>query len=433
MMMREMTMGWTQQQDLALRLRAQKVLPGGMYGHQSTAMLPPEYPQFFSRAEGAHIWDCDGNRYLDFMCGYGPNLFGYANSLVDDAFREQLAKADCMTGPSPLIIDLAEKFTSMVDHADWAMFCKNGTDANTMAMMTARKHTGKRVIIRAHGAYHGTSPWCALIKHGTTENDQAHQIFYTYNDVTSLEAAVAEAGDDLAGIFASPIKHDVFVDQELPRPAYAKRARELCDETGALLIVDDVRAGFRLARDCSWALIGVNPDLSSWGKAIANGHPLSCLLGSRKAEAAASAIYVTGSYWFAAAPMAASLVTLDLIAKTDYLERSIELGQRLRSGFNDAATRFGFSLRQTGPAQMPIILFDDDPAYARSYFWNTEMLKQGVYLHPWHNMFISNAMTEGDIDFAIAAASHAFEALAAVDATVKPHEKLVAMFAVHQT
>ncbi|MGH1560304.1 aminotransferase class III-fold pyridoxal phosphate-dependent enzyme [Caulobacter segnis] len=103
-------------------------------------------------------------------------------------------------------------------------------------------------------------------------------MFYEYNDVESLEAAVREAGSDLAAIFASPIKHDTFVDQELPNPEYARSgSRVLCDEHGALLIVDDVRAGFRLARDCSWSLVNVKPDLSTWGKAIANGHPISAL------------------------------------------------------------------------------------------------------------------------------------------------------------
>ena len=119
-----------------------------------------------------------------------------------------------------------------------------------------------------------------------------------------------KAGDDLAAVFAAPFKHDAFVDQKEPDPAYARRARELCDQTGALLVVDDVRAGFRVARDCSWSAIGVQPDLSTWGKCIANGHPISALLGNDKARAAAASIYVTGSFWFAGAAMAAGIETL---------------------------------------------------------------------------------------------------------------------------
>jgi len=376
-------------------------------------LLPDDYPQFFDRAEGAYLWDVDGNRYLDFMCGYGPNLFGYGHAGIDQAYFDRARRGDTMTGPGEAMVELAEALTAQVTHADWAMFCKNGTDATTMALMIARNHTRKGTVVLAKGAYHGAAPWCTPLKNGVTKADRANQIFYEYNDVESLEAAVREAGSDLAAVFASPIKHDTFVDQELPDPAYARRARELCDEHGALLIVDDVRAGFRLARDCSWALVGVKPDLSSWGKAIANGHPISALLGADVARMAAATIYATGSYWFSAAPMAASLGTLKLIAGTDYLERTIALGERLRTGLDESAARHGFALRQTGPAQLPLIMFDDDATSAKGYLWNNALLKRGVYFHPWHNMFICAAMTEADIDFALTAADDAFKVVKA--------------------
>jgi len=406
-------MTWTNSKDSALRERAQAVIPAGMYGHQSVMLLPDDYPQFFDRAEGAYLWDVDGNRYLDFMCGYGPNLFGYGHAGIDQAYFDRARRGDTMTGPGEAMVELAEALTAQVTHADWAMFCKNGTDATTMALMIARNHTKKNTVVLAKGAYHGAAPWCTPLKNGVTKADRANQIFYEYNDVESLEAAVREAGGDLAAIFASPIKHDTFVDQELPDPAYARRARELCDEHGALLIVDDVRAGFRLARDCSWALVGVKPDLSSWGKAIANGHPISALLGAEVARMAAATIYATGSFWFSAAPMAASLATLKLIAGTDYLERTIALGERLRAGLDESAARHGFALRQTGPAQLPLIMFDDDAASAKGYLWNNALLKRGVYFHPWHNMFICAAMTEADIDFALTAADDAFKVVKA--------------------
>lgn len=406
-------MTWTNSKDTALRERAMAVIPNGMYGHQSVMLLPDDYPQFFDRAEGAYLWDADGNRYVDFLCGYGPNLFGYGHAAIDQAYVEQMKRGDTMTGPGPAMVELAEALTAQVSHADWAMFCKNGTDATTMAMMIARNFTQKRTIVLAKGAYHGAAPWCTPLKNGVTPADRANQVFYEYNDVESLEAAVREAGSDLAAIFASPIKHDTFVDQELPNPEYARRARELCDEHGALLIVDDVRAGFRLTRDCSWSLVGVKPDLSTWGKAIANGHPISALLGADIARFAAATIYATGSFWFSAAPMAASLATLKLIRETDYLERTIALGERLRAGLDEVAGRHGFGLRQTGPAQLPLIMIDDDPTGAKGYFWNNVLLKRGVYFHPWHNMFMTTAMTEADIDHTVQAADDAFKLLKA--------------------
>jgi glutamate-1-semialdehyde 2,1-aminomutase len=419
-------MTWSNSRNKVLSERAQAVIPMGMYGHQSVMLLPDDYPQFFQRAEGAYLWDVDGNRYVDFMCGYGPNLFGYGNDVIDAAYSERMRAGDTMTGPGEAMVELAEAMVAQVSHADWAMFCKNGTDATTMAMMVARNHTGRKTIVLARGAYHGAAPWCTPLKKGVTPSDRANQIFYDYNDVESLETAVREAGDDLAAIFASPIKHDTFVDQESPTVEYARRARELCDERGALLIVDDVRAGFRLARDCSWSLVGVKPDLSSWGKAIANGHPISALLGSDICRMAAGTIYVTGSYWFSTAPMAASLATLKLIRETDYLERTQALGQRLRSGLDEVAGRHGFALRQTGPAEMPLIMVDDDPTLAKGYFWNQALIKRGVYFHPWHNMFICAAMTEADIDFAVEAADDAFKLVKAAG-PLEPPAKLALM------
>jgi glutamate-1-semialdehyde 2,1-aminomutase len=410
--------------DRQLRERAAAVIPGGMYGHQSTGRLPDDYPQFFERGKGAYLWDVDGNKVFDLMCGYGPNLLGYADEAVDAAYMARVAQGDCLTGPGAALVEFAEACVDLVSHADWAMFCKNGTDATSMAMVTARAHTHRRTLVLAKGAYHGAAPWCTPRPAGTTREDRAHQVFCDYNDIASLEAAVAEAGDDLAAIFAAPMRHDAFVDQAMPDPAYARRARELCDATGALLVVDDVRAGLRIARDCSWSKVGVQPDLSTWGKCFANGHPISALLGSDTARKAAASIYVTGSFWYQAAPMAAALATLKLVRGTDYLERMETLGTRLRTGLHERADAAGFGLRQTGPVTMPLFLFDEDPDLRKGFFWSSAMLERGVYVHPWHNMFMCAAMTEADIDQTLAAAEGAFKALKAAAPTLTPVEKL---------
>jgi glutamate-1-semialdehyde 2,1-aminomutase len=319
------------------------------------------FPQFFSRAEGARVWDADGNEYIDYMCAYGPNLLGYRHTAVEAAATAQQQLGDAMNGPSEIMVELAEKFVAMVSHADWAMFSKNGTDATTMAIMVARASTKRRKILVATNAYHGAAPWCNPFMTGIVPEDRAHIVYYTYNDAQSLEDAFRNCGDDVAGVFASAFRHDAFEDQDLPTAEYAKLSRRLCDETGALLMIDDVRAGFRLARDCSWRMVGVEPDLSAWGKCIANGYPIAALLGSEKARAGAQSIFVTGSYWFQAIPMAAAIATLNEIRTSDYLERMEKTGSLLREGLARQASSHGFSLRQTGPVQMPMILFDGDP------------------------------------------------------------------------
>jgi glutamate-1-semialdehyde 2,1-aminomutase len=410
--------------DRELKERAAAVIPGGMYGHQSTRLLPDDYPQFFARAKGARLWDVDGHELLDFMCGYGPNLMGYADDEIDAAYVDRMRQGDTMTGPTELIVELAEQFTRMVTHADWAIFCKNGGDATQIALMVARAHTHRSTVVLAKGAYHGAAPWCATRPVGVTPADKANQVLCDYNDVASLEAAVAAAGDDLAAIFAAPLKHDAFIDQAPPNPAYARRARELCDATGALLVVDDVRAGLRIARDCSWSNVGVQPDLSSWGKCFANGHPISALLGAEKARRAAAQIFTTGSFWYQAAPMAAALATLRRVRDTDYLEHLEGLGTRLRDGLAERAAANGLGLRQTGPVTMPLFLFEEDPDLRRGFFWSSEMLKRGVYVHPWHNMFLCAAMTVADIDLALDAAEASFKALKAELGHLGPVQKM---------
>ena len=172
--------------DAALRTRAQRVIPGGMYGHLNVARLPPGYPQFFARAEGATLWDVDGNAYVDFMCAYGPMVLGYGNREVEAAAAAQRALGDVLTGPSERLVELAEKLVGMVAHADWALFQRNGTDATTLCVVVARAATKKRKILVARGAYHGSAPWCTPHPTGTTAEDRVHLVHYDYNDVASL-------------------------------------------------------------------------------------------------------------------------------------------------------------------------------------------------------------------------------------------------------
>ncbi|MBZ9676503.1 aminotransferase class III-fold pyridoxal phosphate-dependent enzyme [Mesorhizobium sp. ES1-1] len=406
-------MPWSNDKNSELVERARRVIPGGMYGHESTALLPADFPQFFSRAKGARLWDVDGNEYIDYMSAYGPNLFGYGNSDIDAAARKQAEFGDTMTGPSHVMVDLAEALVSMISHADWAMFCKNGGDATTMAMTTARAYSGRRKIIVAVGAYHGSQPWCTPNRTGIVDDDRRNIITYEYNNIETLEAAVRQADGDLAGIFATPFRHEVFSDQMIPSVEFAQAVRKICDAQDVALIVDDVRAGFRLARDCSWSILGVQPDISCWGKAIANGHPISSMVGSHRFYAAARSIFATGSFWFSAVPMAAGVETLRLIRETRYLEQTVELGDRLRAGLHEQAAAFGFSLRQTGPSQMPQILFHEDPDMRLGYAWVSNALKHGVYLHPYHNMFLNAAMTAADIDQTLQASERAFAELKA--------------------
>ncbi|NIB42982.1 aminotransferase class III-fold pyridoxal phosphate-dependent enzyme [Pseudomaricurvus alkylphenolicus] len=397
--------------DLELRQRAQSAFPNGVYGHMNAASLSPAHPQFFARAEGGRLWDVDGNEYIDFMCSYGTNLLGHHHPKVDEAARRQQAIADCTTGPSALMLELAETFNNKVAHADWTMFAKNGTDATTICVMTARAQTGRNTVVLATGAYHGANPWCTPAAKGVTEGEKANQITYTYNDVESLKQAVEQAGDDLAAVIVSPFKHDVFEDQEWPTDNFAKTARALCDQKGAALILDDVRCAFRFTTGSTWETIGVLPDLCAMSKSVANGYSLSVVTGNDKFRTGAGEIYVTGSFWFASVSFAASLATIEAIETEGAIDKMHSAGSLLRQGLEELAGSYGFHLRQTGPVQMPLVLFEDDPMWEKNNFFCAEAARRGVYLHPWHNMFVCAAHEERDIREALERIDGAFSAL----------------------
>jgi glutamate-1-semialdehyde 2,1-aminomutase len=322
------------------------------------------------------------------------------------------------------MVELAEKLVETISHAEWALFAKNGVDVISLALRIARAQTGKRRVLVAAGSYHGAHAWCTPVTAGVLPEERAHRAEYLYNDIGSLEAAVLEAGDDLAAIFATAFKHDNFAGQELPTLGYARRCRELCDQTGALLVVDDIRAGFRLARDCSWELVSVQPDLSCWSKVIANGYALSALLGSNRAREGATKSLATGTYWVQSVPMAAAVATLDVIRQTDYLEHTVALGQMLRSGLHERATAHGFDLNQTGPVQMPMILFNEDPDFRLAMAFASEMMLSGIYMIPHHNLFLCAAMTDDDIVQTIDLADRAFGRLAKIRSKIEPHPEL---------
>jgi glutamate-1-semialdehyde 2,1-aminomutase len=399
--------------DEQLRRRAAAVIPGGMYGHQSAGPLPPEYPQFMRSGLGARVWDVDGNEYVDLMCSYGPVVLGHRHPAVEAAAAAQAELADCQNGPGPVMVELAELLVSTVQHADWAMFAKNGTDATTICCTIARARTGRSRILVAKGAYHGAAPWCTPRLAGVTAEDRANLGSYTFNDLASVTAAAAEAGPDLAAIVVSPFKHDAGFDQELVDPAFARGLRELCTRTGAALILDDVRCGFRLHLGSSWEPIGVLPDLSAWSKAIANGHPLAAVLGSGAYADAAASIFVTGSFWFSASAMAAAIATIGALRDEGAIETMDRLGTALRAGILEQAAARGIEINYTGPAAMPYLTFAGDRGHQLASTFAAAAIRAGAYLHPRHNWFISAAMTDADLAKALSATDEAFAAVQA--------------------
>jgi glutamate-1-semialdehyde 2,1-aminomutase len=385
--------------DSDLRRRAAAVIPGGMYGHMTVGYLPAAYAQFYESSEGTRVWDVDGNEYVDFMCSFGPMILGYKHPSVEAAARAQAEKGDTQPGPAPAMVELAELFVERVEHADWAIFAKNGTDATTVSLMVARAYTGRNKVLAVAGAYHGSAPWANLRLDGVAPEERANLHYYEFNDAASVERAVDEAGPgEVAAIIASPFKHNAGFDQEEVDPEFAHRLRALCDELGAALVMDEVRTGFRLHHGGSWEPLGVNPDISAWSKAIANGYPIAAILGSAPYAEAASRLFVTGSFWFQAVPMAAAIATIRALREEDAVARMERIGNRLRDEFEDLARDAGVEICQTGPVQMPNLSFPGDSEFAKARAFSAAMLERGVIVHPRHNWFLSAAHSDADVD-----------------------------------
>ena len=345
------------------------------------------------------------------MCSWGPIILGHQNPLVDAAALAQIQAGDCLNGPTAHTVELAELMVDTVPHADWAQFQKNGTDATTSCVTIARGATKRRKILVAKGAYHGAVPWCSPSLAGVTTEDRAHLIYYVYNDVESLTAAVKEAGDDLAAIVVSAFRHDLGIPQELPTAEFAKTARALCDAADAALILDDVRGGFRINLGGSWRDTGVEPDLAAYSKAIANGYALAAITGNNRFRQAAGEVFVTGSFWYGGASMAAAIATIRELKRIDGPALMKRAGERLRNGLDAQARQYGFELLQTGPAAMPLVQFVGDVDSQTGARFCAEALKRGVYLHHRHNMFISCAHSDEVIDDALSRTEDAFKAI----------------------
>ena len=400
----------------ALFARALRVVPGGITGHQAPAMLVPgAYPLYFERGEGARVWDADGHEYVDLVCSYGPIVLGHNHPKVEEAAARQAARGNCFSGPTPVMVELAERLVAMTPWADWAVFAKNGSDVCTWALGVARAATGRRTVLVAKGAYHGGHPWTAPVRDGLSAEDRANVATFRWNDLASVDAALDAHVGDVAAIMVTPFRHDAYRDQEMAAPGFLAGLRARCDRIGAALVLDDVRAGFRLSLAGSGAAVGVEPDLACYSKAIANGHPLSAAVGKDALRDAAAKVFFTGSYWTSAVPLAASLACLAELEATDAVRVMAERGEQLKAGLLGQAAAHKLEVRYTGPPAIPYMTFvADQGSFVRSRLFGAACAARGVYLHPHHNWFLSAAHTERDVAWVLEATEEAFAETARV-------------------
>ncbi len=397
-------------------LRAEKVIPSGIYGHQGPAegcYVPVEaFPLFSSRAKGSYLWDLDGNRLIDYMCAYGPNILGYHDPDVDAAAARQRAISDCTTLPSTLMIDFAELMVDTVACADWAFFAKNGNDVTTLAVMVARAYTHRKKIVFFKGYYHGIAPWTQKIDYaGVIEEDVMHNIYVDWNDYEGLEAVFDRYKGEIAAVISQPYMHGNFQDNILPAKDFWQKVRKKCTDEGTVLIVDDVRAGFRLDLAGSDHYFGFKADLICFCKALANGYNVSCLCGQDFLKNTVSSMSYTGSYWLSAVPFAAAIACIEKMKRINCPALLHEKGVKLRDGLIAAGKQYGFDLHVTGAPSLFYLRIADDPSLALHQEWIAECVKRGIFFTNHHNHFINAALSDEDIRETVEVAAEAFEVI----------------------
>ncbi len=407
---------YTFDKSMELIRRAMKVIPAGIYGHQGPAEgchIPIDaYPKYSERASGTYFWDVDGNRFIDYMCAYGPNVLGYNDPDVDEAAARQREKGDCITAPSAVMIDFADLLVDTVKSADWAFFAKNGNDATTLAVMTARAHTRRKKLIFFKGYYHGVSPWTQKIDYsGIMPEDVMHNIYVDWNNMDALREVFEANRDQIAAVIAQPYMHGNFADNVMPRDGFWQTVRQLCDEHGSVLILDDVRAGFRMDLAGSDHYFGFEADLICFCKAIANGYNVSALCGKDFLRTTVSGLSYTGSYWMSAVPFAAGIACIEKMKRIDSPRILIEKGEKLKQGLISVADKHGLDLRVTGLPSLFYLRLADDPSLMLHQRWIAECVRRGVYFTNHHNHFINAALSDEDIRETVEIADEAFDSV----------------------
>lgn len=393
--------------------RAIKVIPSGIYGHLGPAeglWVPvSKWPFYSEKAKGTYFWDVDGNKYIDYMCAYGPNVLGYNDPDVDAAAMKQMKLGNCTTSPSKVMVECAENLVNTVASADWAFFAKNGSDVTTLAVMTARAHTHKKKMFFLKGYYHGDFQWGQKIDYpGILPEEVANNVVVPWFDLQALEDAYNACDGDVAGLIAQPYDHGNFYDNRCASKEYWQAVRKFCDDHGMVLIFDDVRTGFRLDIAGSDHYYGIKADLICFCKALANGYNMSALCGGEHMKATVSGVTYTGSYWMSAIPFTASIACIDKMKKLNTPKMFREMGTKLTEGFKAAGKEHGFDLVVTGEPALFYLRIANDDSLMLHQEWVSECVSRGLFLASHHNHFMNAAVTDEDIKKSIEIAEDAF-------------------------
>ncbi|MEL0614630.1 glutamate-1-semialdehyde 2,1-aminomutase [Marinomonas arenicola] len=420
-----------------LYARAQHRIPGGVNSPVRAFNGVGGTPVFFHQGKGAYLFDEDKKRYIDYVGSWGPMILGHSHPDVLDAVREQLDLGLSFGAPTEVEITMAEKVCELVPSMDMVRMVNSGTEATMSAIRLARGYTGRDKIVKFEGCYHGHSD-SLLVKAGSgaltlgvpnspgVPADLAqHTLTLQYNDIEEVKQCFAELGDQIACIIVEPIAGNMNCVP--PVTGFLETLREACDESGAVLIFDEVMTGFRVALGGAQERFSITPDLTTLGKIIGAGMPVGAFGGKREIMSHISPlgpVYQAGTLSGNPVAMVAGLAVLNKISEPGFHQTLGEKANRLVSGLKAAADEVGIPFCVVNEGGMFGFFFTDAEKVTRfadvqkcdverfgAFFHH--MLEEGVYFAPaaFEAGFISQAHTEEDIDFTIEAAKRSFAKL----------------------
>ncbi|HEY3316888.1 MAG TPA: glutamate-1-semialdehyde 2,1-aminomutase [Coriobacteriia bacterium] len=415
---------------------AQLTCPGGVNSPVRAFKSVGTGPVFYDRAKGAHVWDVDGNEYVDFVASWGPMILGHAPDAVLDAVREQLDKGTSFGAPTPVEVRMAETLRGIVPSIEMVRMVSSGTEATMSAIRLARGYTGREKFIKFEGNYHGHSDALLVAAGsglvtlgipstpGVTKGAAADTIVLPYNDLGPVAEVLEREGDRVAALIVEPVAGNMGVVP--PKPGFLQGLRDLCTKHGVVLIFDEVITGFRVALGGAQELYGVTPDLTTLGKIIGGGFPVGAFGG--KAEimqqlAPCGPVYQAGTLSGNPVAMVAGLALIEQLRKPGVYDELERKGRRLASGLCKAAQAANVPSFCTRVGSMMTMFFTDaevtdwttaatsDTDRYASYF--RSMLDAGFLLAPsqFEATFVGLAHSDEDIDRAIEAAVAALKAL----------------------
>jgi glutamate-1-semialdehyde 2,1-aminomutase len=423
-------------QNETLFERAQARIPAGVNSPVRAFRAVGGTPPFFERASGPYLWDADGKRYIDYVGSWGPMLVGHTHPAVVEAVQAAASRALSFGAPTEAEIELAEALCRLVPSIEMARLVSSGTEATMTAIRLARGHTGRSLIVKFEGCYHGHAD-SLLVKAGSgaltfgnpssagvPPETAAHTLVLDYNDTAQLNRLFDEKGKDIAGVIVEPVAGNMNL--VLPAPGFLEALRAQCSKHGAVLIFDEVMTGFRVAQGGAQARFGIQPDLTTLGKVIGGGLPVGAVGGRREIMqkiAPLGPVYQAGTLSGNPVAVAAGLATLKLIEAKDFQAGVEATTKALVEGLTKEAkaagvvfsaqhvgSMFGLYFRAAPPASFAEVMQCDKDRFNKFFH---AMLERGVYLAPsaYEAGFVSSAHGAADIDATLAAARASFRAV----------------------